>query len=104
MIALVVFTFLGRPSWPWLTASRIVLIPLIAGISYELLKAAADHRWMAVASKPGIWLQRLTTGEPSDDMVEVAVASLLAALTDDERRAVEARGPIAPGAAAAEAG
>jgi uncharacterized protein YqhQ len=103
MIALIVFTLLGRPSWPWLIASRIVLIPVIAGFSYELLKAAADHRWLAVASRPGIWLQRLTTGEPSDDMVEVAVASLLAALTDEEREAVAARGPIAPGAAAAEA-
>jgi uncharacterized protein YqhQ len=102
LIALVVFTALGRPSWPWLIASRIVLIPVIAGFSYELLKAAADHRWLAVASKPGIWLQRLTTGEPSDDMVEVAVASLLAALTDGEREDVAARGPIAPGAAAAE--
>ena len=102
LIALIVFTALGRPSWPLLIASRIVLIPVIAGLSYELLKAAADHRWLAVASKPGIWLQRLTTGEPSDDMVEVAVASLLAALPDEEREAVIERGPIAPGASAAE--
>jgi uncharacterized protein YqhQ len=102
LIALIVFTALGRPSWPWLIASRLFLIPVIAGFSYEVLKAAADHRWMAIASKPGIWLQRLTTREPTDDMVEVAVASLLAALTDDERVAVEARGPIAPGATAAE--
>jgi uncharacterized protein YqhQ len=53
---------------------------------------------MAVASKPGIWLQRLTTREPTDDQVEVAIASLLAALDEDERRDVESRGPIAPGA------
>jgi uncharacterized protein YqhQ len=102
LIALVVFTALGRPSWPWLIASRVFLIPVIAGFAYELLKAAADHRWMAVASRPGIWLQRLTTDEPDDGMVEVAVASLLAALTDEERAGVEARGPITPGALAAE--
>jgi uncharacterized protein YqhQ len=102
LIALVVFTALGRPSWPWLIASRVLLIPVIAGFAYEVLKAAADHRWMALASRPGIWLQRLTTAEPDDDMVEVAVASLLAALTDEERAAVAARGPITPGALAAE--
>ncbi len=102
LIALVVFTALGRPSWMWLITSRIVLIPVIAGFAYELLKAAADHRWLAVASRPGIWLQRLTTDEPSDDMVEVAVASLLAALTPEERDEVIERGPISPGAAAAE--
>lgn len=98
MVAIVVFTALGRPSLIWLVASRIFLIPVIAGVSYEILKAAADRAWLAAVSKPGIWLQRLTTSEPSDDQVEVAVASLLAALDPDERDAVEARGPIAPGA------
>lgn len=98
LIAIVVFTAIGRPGWFWLVSSRILLIPLIAGISYEVLKLAADKRWMAAASKPGIWLQRLTTREPTDDQVEVAVASLLAALDEEERRDVESRGPIAPGA------
>jgi len=98
LIAIVVFTAIGRPSILWLIASRIFLIPVIAGVSYEVLKAAADRRWMSAVSKPGIWLQRLTTSEPSDDQVEVAVASLLAALDDGERLAVEARGPVAPGA------
>ncbi|OFW65739.1 MAG: hypothetical protein A2Z12_09460 [Actinobacteria bacterium RBG_16_68_21] len=98
LIAIVVFTAVGRPSLPWLVASRIVLIPVIAGFSYEVLKAAADYRWMAVASRPGIWLQRLTTSEPSDDQVEVAVASLLAALGDEARASLDERGPITPGA------
>jgi uncharacterized protein YqhQ len=53
---------------------------------------------MAFAARPGIWLQRLTTGEPAADQVEVAVASLLASLDDEERAAVELRGPIVPGA------
>ena len=98
LIAIVVFTAIGRPSILWLVASRIFLIPVIAGISYEILKAAADRPWMSVASRPGMWLQRLTTSEPSDDQVEVAVASLLAALEVEERLALEQRGPIAPGA------
>lgn len=98
LIAIIVFTLLGKPGWVWLVTSRIVLIPVIAGISYEILKLAANHRWMAVASRPGIWLQRLTTREPTDDQVEVAIASLLAALDAEERTDVERRGPIAPGA------
>lgn len=102
LVAIVVFTFVGRPSLVWLVASRIFLIPVIAGISYEVLKAAADRRWMAVVSRPGIWLQRLTTAEPDADQVEVAVASLLAALDDGERVAVEGRGPVLPGALAFE--
>ena len=102
LIALVVFSALGRPSWPWLVASRVLFIPVIAGVAYEILKLAANQRWMALASRPGIWLQRLTTRQPEDDQVEVAVASLLAALADEERSEVEARGPVAPGALGAE--
>ncbi|MEE8330990.1 MAG: DUF1385 domain-containing protein [Acidimicrobiia bacterium] len=102
ILALIVFTFIGRPRLVLLIASRVVFIPIIAGISYELLKAAAQQRWLAVASKPGIWLQRLTTREPDGPQVEVAVASLLAALSEDEAAAVGERGPIIPGALAAE--
>ncbi|MDH3469890.1 MAG: DUF1385 domain-containing protein [Acidimicrobiia bacterium] len=102
LIALVIFTFIGRPRVELLIASRIVLIPAIAGLSYEILKAAATKQWLAVASKPGIWLQRLTTREPTGDQVEVAVASLIAALEDEEVVAVKDRGPVAPGALAAE--
>lgn len=103
LIALILFTAIGRPALIWLVASRVFLIPVIAGISYEILKLAADHRWMSYASRPGIWLQRLTTREPTGDQVEVAVASLLAALTDDERVEVFDRGQVAPGALEAEA-
>ena len=77
---------------------HVPTLMLCAGLSYELLKAAADRPWLRHASKPGIWLQRLTTGEPDDDMVEVAVASLLASLDDEERTEVLARGPVIPGA------
>jgi uncharacterized protein YqhQ len=102
LIALILFTALGRPSWPWLIGSRIVGIPLIAGIAYEILKAADARRWMSLASRPGIWLQRLTTGQPSDDQVEVAVTSLLASLEEAERESVMERGPVVPAALEAE--
>ena len=102
VIALIVFTALGRPAWPWLITSRVVGIPIIAGIAYEILKLGAERRWMRYASMPGVWLQYLTTREPDDDQVEVAVASLLAALDEDERREVEERGPIASAALEAE--
>jgi uncharacterized protein YqhQ len=102
MVAFVVFLTLAPLPFVWQVLARIVLIPVIAGLSYELLKLGANQRWMSWANRPGIWLQRITTQEPSDDMVEVAVASLLAALSEDEIEAVEDRGPIVAAALAAE--
>lgn len=102
MVAFVVFLALAPLPFLWQVLSRIVLIPVIAGLSYEVLKLGANSRWMSWANRPGIWLQYITTKEPSDDMVEVAVASLLAALSEEEHAAVVARGPIVAGALAAE--
>ena len=82
--------------------SRILLIPVIAGVSYEVLRAAAGSKWLAWASQPGIWIQSITTKEPTDDQVEVAIASLLAALESEAVDEVKARGEIAPAALAAE--
>jgi uncharacterized protein YqhQ len=94
MVAFVVFLFLAPLPFIWQILGRIILIPFIAGISYEVLRAAAGHKWLAWASKPGIWIQSITTKEPDNSMVEVAVVSLVAALSDDEVAAVKARGPI----------
>ncbi len=102
MVAFVVFLTLAPLSFVWQVLSRILLIPVIAGISYEVLRAAAGQRWIAFASKPGIWIQAITTKEPSDDQVEVAIVSLLAALEPDEVAAVKERGAIAPAALVAE--
>ncbi len=102
MVAFVVFLTLAPLPFGWQVAARILLIPVIAGISYEVLKAAAGHRWVAWASQPGIWIQSITTKEPSDDQVEVAVASLLAALESADVDEVKSRGPIVPAALAAE--
>jgi uncharacterized protein YqhQ len=102
MVAFVVFLTLAPLPFAWQAAARIVLIPVIAGLSYEVLKAGATSRWMSWANRPGIWLQAITTKEPDDSMVEVAVASLMAALTEDEAASVLERGDIAPGATAVE--
>ncbi len=98
MVAFFVFLTLAPLAFVWQVVARIVMIPIIAGVSYEILKAAAGKPWLAWASKPGIWLQRITTRYPTPDQIEVAVASLLAALTEDERTEVEQRGPVAAGA------
>jgi uncharacterized protein YqhQ len=97
-----VFLTLAPLPFVWQVAARILLIPVIAGISYEVLKAAAGHRWVAWASKPGIWIQAITTKEPSDDQVEVAVASLLAALEPVDVAEVKSRGAVVPAALVAE--
>ena len=66
--------------------SRIVLIPVIAAVSYELLRFGARHRGNALVralSAPGMWVQKITTKQPSDDMIEVAIVSMEQALAAD---------------------
>ncbi len=76
IVAIIVFTFLGRPPLAWRILSRIVLIPVVAGISYEIIRAGARYRWFRPVVAPGMWLQRLTTREPDDAQMEVAVRAL----------------------------
>jgi uncharacterized protein YqhQ len=98
MVAFFVFLLLAPLPFAAQVIARILLIPVIAGISYEILKAAAGQRWLAWVSQPGIWIQGITTKEPSEDQVEVAIASLLTALEPDDVEEVHERGPVAPGA------
>jgi uncharacterized protein YqhQ len=94
VVTIVVYSFIGRPGWALLILSRILLLPVIAGLSYEVIRFAAKHmdkRAVRVAMKPGLLLQRLTTRQPSLDQVEVAVASLRAVLTAEQLAEVEAR-------------
>jgi uncharacterized protein YqhQ len=102
MVSFVVFLFLAPLPFVWQILSRVLLIPVIAGLSYEVLRAAAGSKWLAWASQPGIWIQSITTKEPSDDQVEVAVASLLAALDPEAVDEVKARGDVVPAALLAE--
>ena len=57
---------------------RILLIPVIAGVSYEFIRLAgrSDNAFVNLLSKPGLWLQHLTTREPDDEMIEVGIASV----------------------------
>jgi uncharacterized protein YqhQ len=102
LVTIVVYAFVGRPALPWLITSRIILIPVVAGLSYEVIRFAAKHmdkRWVRVAMRPGLALQRLTTRQPSLDQLEVAIASLRAAMTAEQLAEVAARTPkpvIAP--------
>jgi uncharacterized protein YqhQ len=98
MVAFVVFLTLAPLAFFWQVIARLALIPVIAGLSYEVLRAAAGHRWLAWASKPGMWIQSITTNEPDDPQVEVAVASLLAALDSEAVAEVHERGAVAAGA------
>ena len=94
VVTIIVYSFIGRPGWLMLIGSRLVLVPLIAGLRYEVIRFAAkrmDHAWVRVLMKPGLLLQRLTTREPSIDQVEVAVASLRAVLTAEQLAEVESR-------------
>jgi uncharacterized protein YqhQ len=79
VIAIFVFAFFGRPAWYWLIATRILLLPVIAGLAYELIRFAGKHTdnsiLMALLA-PGLWLQRLTTREPTLDQIEVSIRAL----------------------------
>ncbi len=84
IISLLLFSFLGWPNLALRIISRLLLIPVIAGISYELLKWAgrSSSKVVRVLSWPGLMLQKLTTAEPTLDQLEVAILSLKAVLVD----------------------
>jgi len=87
IVAFFVFAPLGLPAWYWLLASRILGIPLIAGISYEVIKWAGKHRrkrWVRAVMWPGLMLQNLTTREPDEEQLAVAIASLKRVLDEQE--------------------
>ena len=94
VIAIFVFAFFGRPTWYWLIASRILLLPLIAGLAYELIRFAGKHqdnRALMALLAPGLWLQRLTTREPSLDQLEVSIRALKEVLQLEDRAPTEQR-------------
>jgi uncharacterized protein YqhQ len=83
IVSFVVFAFFGRPDTLIDRLIRFALIPVIAGISFEIIRFAGAHYdkpWVRWISEPGLKLQRLTTREPSRDMLEVAIAALRAVL------------------------
>ena len=88
VIAVFVFALVGRPSWPLLIASRVLLLPVIAGLAYELIRFGSKHpdnRLVRGLLSPGLWLQSLTTREPTLDQVEVSINALKDVLAAEER-------------------
>ena len=88
VVAILVFVFVPRePLW-WLITSRIVFIPLIAAVAYEVIRLSGryeDNPLVRLISAPNLLLQKLTTRWPDDDQIEVAVAAMETALEADRR-------------------
>jgi uncharacterized protein YqhQ len=83
IMAIFVFAPVGLPAWWILVLTRIVGVPLIAGLSFEVIKWAGRHRsrpWVRALMYPGMQLQKLTTREPDLDQLAVSIGALLAVL------------------------
>ncbi|MBQ6455560.1 MAG: peptide chain release factor N(5)-glutamine methyltransferase [Mogibacterium sp.] len=91
IISLLLFSFLGWPNLILRIVSRVILIPVIAGLSYELLKWAgrSDNSIVRILSYPGLMLQKLTTAEPTYEQLEVGILSLKAVLVDKDMPVIE---------------
>ena len=86
IVSILVFALLGTPDLPLRIASRIVLIPVIAGLSYELIRFNARHSGNALVrmgTVPSLMLQKLTTRPPDDDQIEVAITAMTTAIEGD---------------------
>jgi len=89
LVSIIVFAFLGRPDLEWRILSRIVLIPVIAGVSYEIIRFSGVHQswWFSrQLARPGLLLQRLTTRQPDDAQIEVAICAMEGAIAADAGR------------------
>lgn len=87
IIAIIAFALVGRSSLWLMVVSRIVLVPLIAGLGYEITQFGARHiksRFVRAFLAPGLWLQRLTTREPDDKQLEIGIAALKRAVEMDD--------------------
>ena len=95
LISIVFFLFIRVDSRILQLVLRLLLIPVIAGVSYEFIRLAGryDNRLVNILSKPGLWMQKMTTKEPDDEMIEVGIASVEAVFDwkkyQDEIRAEE---------------
>lgn len=91
LISMVVYMFIPVQSFAAKLAIRIALLPLIAGMSYELIRFAAKRRgsFLAILTAPGLWTQRITTKAPSDEQAEVAVRALAGAMALEARQGGE---------------
>ena len=86
LVSILAFAVIGKLPPVMLVASRVLLVPVIAAVSYEILQLGARHRSHRLVRwlwSPGIWVQMITTRQPTDDMIEVAIVSLQRALAAD---------------------
>lgn len=86
VVSIIVFAMLGEGSLWYRVWSRLLVLPVVAGLGYEFLKFSGryhNNRWLKYLITPGLWLQKLTTREPDDDQIEVAIAALEAVLEDE---------------------
>ena len=92
VLSILAFSLLGVQGWLYMLASRVVVIPLVAGIAFEFIMWSARHQNSALVRAlvwPGLQMQKLTTREPSDDMVEIAMASLKKVLSMEKEAEIE---------------
>jgi uncharacterized protein YqhQ len=92
VLSILVFSFLGVEGWLYMLVSRVIVIPLVAGIAFEFIMWSARHQDSALVRAlvwPGLQMQKLTTREPTDDMVEVAMASLKKVLSMEKESEIE---------------
>jgi uncharacterized protein YqhQ len=92
VLSILIFSLLGVQGWLYMLASRIVVIPLVAGLAFEFIMWSARHQDSALVRAlvwPGLQLQKLTTREPSDDMVEIAMSSLKKVLSMEKEAEIE---------------
>jgi uncharacterized protein YqhQ len=90
IVAIFVFAPVGLPAWYILLATRVIGVPLVTGLSFEVIKFAGRNRgksWVQLIIWPGMQLQKLTTREPDDEQVEVAITALEAVLAVEDPRA-----------------
>jgi uncharacterized protein YqhQ len=92
VLSILVFSLLGVEGWLYMLASRVTVIPLVAGIAFEFIMWSARHQDSALVRVlvwPGLQMQKLTTRKPSDDMVEIAMASLKKVLSMEKEAEIE---------------
>ncbi|MBR5467708.1 MAG: DUF1385 domain-containing protein, partial [Firmicutes bacterium] len=88
IISMIVFFFVRTDNFVLRLVSRVVLVPFIAGISYEVIKWAgnSDSKLVNIISSPGLCLQKLTTKEPDDSQIECAIAAMKGVLEDESEQ------------------
>jgi uncharacterized protein YqhQ len=92
VLSILIFSLLGVEGWLYMLVSRIIVIPIVAGLAFEFIMWSARHqdsRLVRALVWPGLQMQKLTTREPSDDMVEVAMASLGKVLSMEKESQIE---------------